>query len=474
MDIRDWIRVLQARWRFVVGGVVAAVLAAVAFSLLTSPIYQATTRLFVSTSTGSSAADLYQGSRFSQERVVSYSKLLEGSALAERALRKVDGGDQTAAGLAANVTAVATPGTVLIDVKVADSSPERAQRLANALSDEFVVMARELETAEGGGEPAARVVVEQRATAPGVQIAPMTGRNVLVALVIGLLLGIAMAVLRDRLDNTLKDHAEVEKIVGASMVGTIPLEKERPAAPAIDFRTSNSRGAEAYRELRTNLQFLGVDNPARVIVVTSPLPGEGKTVTAINLSLVLAESGSSVVLIEGDLRRPRVAKYLGMVGEVGLSTVLSGKIELADALQQSRFENLTVLCSGALPPNPSELLGSSAARSLIGELRSMYDYVIIDASPLLPVTDGVVLTSIADGALVLARFGQTTREQLDRAIGNLRKSGGRVLGSVLTLTPIKARGGYEYGYSYEQDAPGGALAAAPAERKPVGGVPVRS
>ncbi|WP_413766867.1 polysaccharide biosynthesis tyrosine autokinase [Rhodococcus pyridinivorans] len=461
MEVHDYLRILQARWKIVAVTTVVAVLAALGASLLTTPQYEAKTRLFVSTSSGASVQEIYQGNLFSQQRVTSYTELLEGTTLAQRTLDKLGLADVSAVDLAGKVTASSTPDTVLIDTAVTDESPERARDLANALSDEFVVMARELETPEGGGPPTARVVVEQYAATPSSPVTPKTTRNVALGLAVGVLLGIALAVLRDRLDNTIKDRNTVEDLAGTGVVGVIPLDKARQEEPAIVFADANSGDAEAYREMRTNLQFLEVDNPPRAIVVTSSLPSEGKTTTAVNLALVLAEAGHSVVLVEADLRRPRVTKYLGSLGDAGLSNVLAHTAALEDVLQPTRFDGMWVLAAGGLPPNPSELLGSAHAREVIEDLRSRFDYVIIDAPPLLPVTDAAILTNIADGALLIARYGKTTREQFARAIGNLRAVNAPVLGTILSMTPTKGRGSaYEYRYYYSSDKDGAAPAAA--------------
>ncbi|WMM71976.1 polysaccharide biosynthesis tyrosine autokinase [Rhodococcus pyridinivorans] len=461
MEVHDYLRILQARWKIVAVTTVVAVLAALGASLLTTPQYEAKTRLFVSTSSGASVQEIYQGNLFSQQRVTSYTELLEGTTLAQRTLEKLGLGEMSAVDLAGKVTASSTPDTVLIDTAVTDESPERARDLANALSDEFVVMARELETPEDGGPPTARVVVEQYAATPSAPVTPKTTRNVALGLAVGVLLGIALAVLRDRLDNTIKDRNAVEELAGTGVVGVIPLEKARQEEPAIVFADANSGDAEAYREMRTNLQFLEVDNPPRAIVITSSLPGEGKTTTAVNLALVLAEAGHSVVLVEADLRRPRVTKYLGTLGDAGLSNVLAHTASLEDVLQPTRFDGMWVLAAGGLPPNPSELLGSAHAREVVEDLRSRFDYVIIDAPPLLPVTDAAILTNIADGALLIARYGKTTREQFARAVGNLRAVNAPVLGTILALTPTKGRGtAYEYRYYYSSDKDGAAPAAA--------------
>ena len=194
------------------------------------------------------------------------------------------------------------------------------------------------------------------------------------------------------------------------------------------------------------MQFLAVDNPPRVIVVTSSMPNEGKTTTAINIALALAEAEHNVVLVDGDMRRPMLDKYLDLVGRVGFSTVLSGRAALSDALQKTRFPRLNVLTAGAVPPNPSELLGSLAAQKVLGEMRANFDYVIVDSSPLLAVTDAAILATNSDGALIMARFGQTKREQLAHAAGNLQGVSAPILGAVFTMTP--ARGSASYSYSY--------------------------
>ena len=450
MTIQDYVKLLRAQWVVICVTIAVAVLGAVGISLLTTPLYEASTRLFVSTTSGSSLSDVYQGNRFSQERVVSYAELLMGETLAQRTIDKLSL-DMSAEELQDNVKASAKLDTVLINVAVLDESPVRARDIADALSNEFVVMVRELETPEDGARPDARVVVEQRASIPENPVSPKTTRNLLIGLALGVLLGIGLAVLRDLLDNTVKDRKALEEITGAGIVGSIPLDKELRKKPAISFDNDNSAISEAFRKLRTNLQFLAVDNPPRVIVVTSSVPNEGKSTTAINIALALAEAEHNVVLVDGDMRRPMLHKYLDLVGPVGFSTVLAGRASLSEALQKTRFPGLTVLTSGAVPPNPSELLGSLAARKLLSELRAQFDYVIVDSTPLLAVTDAAILAAGADGVLIMARFGQTKREQLTHAVGNLEDVGAPLLGAVFTMMPTRGNASYSYNYTYYGD-----------------------
>lgn len=450
MNLHDFLKVLRTRWVTIAVVATLALLVAVVITLLTTPLYQAKTRLFVSTTSGSSLSETYQGNRFSQERVISYAELLTGETLAQRTIDKL-GLDMTAGQLQEKITATAIFDTVLINVDVLDPSPVRARDIANTLSDEFVSMVRELETPMDGSSPDSRVVVEQRASIPNEPVVPKTTLNIAIGLGVGVGLGIALAVLRDMIDRTVKERETLEEITGAGVVGSIPLDKERRSNAAISFETDDSLIAESFRKLRTNLQFLSVDSPPRVIVVTSSMPSEGKSTTAINVALALAEAEHSVVLVDGDMRRPSLHKYLELVGPVGFSTVLSGGISLEDALQKTRFPGLTVLTSGAIPPNPSELLGSQSARKLLNELRSKFDYVIVDTTPLLAVTDAAILAAGADGVLIMARYGHTKREQLAHAVGHLESVGAPLLGAVFTLTPTRGSSSYNYNYGYYGD-----------------------
>ncbi|WP_072803518.1 polysaccharide biosynthesis tyrosine autokinase [Rhodococcoides yunnanense] len=450
MEIQDYLQILRTRWMVIVVTVAVAILGALATSLLTTPTYQSCSRVFVSTSGGSTVSESYQGNLFSQQRVASYSELVTGDTLAARTIADL-GLDISPAALSAKVTAKSTPDTVLLDTCVVDTSPGLARDIANSLATQLTVLVRELETPEDGGSPAAGVRLVEEAQESATPISPKTTRNLALGAAVGLLLGIALAVLRDRLDNTIKTRKKLEAAAKTPLVGSIPFDKTIKDTSIVSFDATHSSSAESFRELRTNLQFLEVDHPPRVIVVTSAVPAEGKTTVAVNLALALAEAGHHVVLVEGDLRRPRVSKYLGLIGSVGLSTVLAAQADLSDVLQPTKFEGLEVLASGPLPPNPSELLGSAASRRIIDELRSRFDYVIIDGAPLLPVTDSALLTTHSDGALIVARFGHTSENEVTRAVGNLETIGAHVLGAVFTMMPVGRKGGDNYSYYYETD-----------------------
>ena len=223
--------------------------------------------------------------------------------------------------------------------------------------------------------------------------------------------------------------------------------------------TTNSRTAraEALRQLRTNLQFVDVDQPVKTLVITSAIPGEGKSSTACNLALLFAETGRRVLLIDADLRRPRIADYFGLEGAVGLTTILAGRATPEDVVQPWS-DGLWVLPSGFVPPNPSELIGSRHMADLLGGFREAFDMVILDCPPLLPVTDGAVAAARADGALLLARAGKTTSTQITAAVNALHKVDARLLGCVFNM--VRSDGGdayqyYNYRYSARDGSTGG-------------------
>jgi non-specific protein-tyrosine kinase len=208
--------------------------------------------------------------------------------------------------------------------------------------------------------------------------------------------------------------------------------------------TRNAR-AENFRQLRANLQFANIDNHPRVIAVTSSIPGEGKTMVSLNLASALAEAGFTVCLVDADLRRPSVAKVLGLPAPVGLTSVLIQQVELMEVLQHVG-SNLYVLASGPTPPNPSEVLASSYVRDVIRSLLTHVDYVIVDTAPLLPVADGSEVAALADGTLLVARHGVTTDANVQRSVESLQRVDAKIVGVVLNRLPVKRNS--EYGYSY--------------------------
>ena len=446
MELRDYIRILRRRWQLITASMLVAVAAAAGLSLLQTPQYAATAELFVST-TASDDAAAYQGGLFSQARVTSYADLITGEEIASRVVEDPEIGG-TAQDLSEQLTSTVVPETVLFNITATDPDPGRAQLIANAVAEEFTTYVDQLETPAGRRNPPVKASVTDPADLSTSPVSPQVLRNVGLAAVLGLLLGIGLAVLRETLDTSVKNVGEVEEILGASVLGTVRFDAGAQKRPLITSLDSHHQRVESFRVLRTNLQFVDVDSPSRVYVVSSSLPEEGKTTTAANLAIMLAQAGLRVCLVETDLRRPKISEYLRVEAAVGLTTVLIGRIDLADAVQHYGDDGLHILTSGATPPNPAELLQSRGMSDVVTRLRRHYDIVLLDAPPLLPVTDAALLGAQADGVLIVVRHGSTSRDQLREAGDRLSAVGARVIGAVLNRAPTRGGDAYGYGYGY--------------------------
>ncbi|MGI8535836.1 MAG: polysaccharide biosynthesis tyrosine autokinase [Mycobacteriales bacterium] len=464
MDIRDYARVLRKRWRLIVLCTLLALAASLGATLATTPLYQASAQLFVSTSTGmvGNVSGLNAGGQFAQQRVKSYADIVSSPPVTEAVVEEL-GLNITARQLAKSIEASAPLDTVLINVDVTDRDPRLAQLIANSVAERFTAVASELETPEGEQSSPVKVSVVRTADLPSGPVSPRPKLNLALGLLVGLAVGVGAAVLRDTLDTSVKGADEVQEHLGLPTLGLIGYDGESAKRPLIAHLDPHSSRSEAFRQLRTNLQFLDVDRPVRSIVITSSLPQEGKSTTACNLAITVGQAGIRVILVEGDLRRPQLADYLGIEGAVGLTDVLVGRSPLEDVLQPWGTGNLRVLASGPTPPNPSELLGSEQMSELLARLENEAELVLIDAPPLLPVTDAAILATQASGAIVVVRAGSTTREQAARAVGILRGVDAHVYGAVLNMVPTRGPDAYRYGYYGYGYAP-----AAPAAPKNAG------
>lgn len=440
-------QILRRRWRTLAVVTVAVLLVAGTLTLVATPQYTSSTQFFVSTADSANSSQLAQGSTFTQQRVKSYSQVLKAPRLLEPVIEEA-GVDDSVQALADKIATTIPPDTVLINVTVTDPSPAKARGVAKAIADVFPAVVAELERVSPTADSPVKVTVLREPDVSTVPVSPRPARNLALGLVLGLLLGFGAAVLKHLLDTKLRSKEDVEHLTDAVILGGIPFDDDAAKHPLIIQADPHAGRSEAFRSLRTNLQFIDATEHPRVMVVTSSVAGEGKSTTTANLALAIAESGASVCVVEGDLRRPRMLTYLGLAGSVGLTDVLIGRCELDDVLQPFGSHSMTVLGAGATPPNPSELLGSPAMRDALEELRQRFDFVLIDGAPVLPVTDSTVLTRITDGALLVAGSGIVTKDQFDRALETFATVNGTVLGIVLNRLPRERRGSY-YDYRYE-------------------------
>jgi succinoglycan biosynthesis transport protein ExoP len=431
MELRDYLRILRKRaWLIIIAALLCPT-AALISSLATTPVYQGSAKLLVvaKTDPGGGTASAYEGALLSQQLVKSFAQILESRATAEAALR-LDPQPFTPQQLQGKIHAEPVSETLLIGLNVEDTNPARAKRLTNSVARAFIDAVPNLQSGS-----ALRVSLVEPALKPTDPVRPRTKLNFALGLVLGLLLGIGLALLREFLDRSVKAPEELEAATGAPVVGTIPPFKagKHPIPVAEQPRTAV---AEAFRKLRTNFAFLGVDRQSLCCVVTSPSAADGKSTVAANLAIALAQAGQRVALIDADLRKPTLHKLFRLPQRIGTTTVLLDQASVDDAIQHLGPDLPAVLVSGQLPPNPSELLGSRRMEDLLAELRAMFEVVLVDCAPLLPVTDPMVVSRFADGILLIARAGTTTRDQAQAATIACAKAGAKVFGAVLNATPV--------------------------------------
>lgn len=354
----------------------------------------------------------------------------------------------TAQELATRVTATTDANTVLISIAADDPSPVQAAAIAQAVADSLVSAVDTLEKPRTGGASPVRLSVITPAAAPTYPSAPNTKVNLLLGLTAGLGLGAGLALARATLDTRVRGEEDVRKVTDAPLLGGISFDSFAIRKPLLTQSAPQSPRAESFRQLRTNLEFTNVEGRAASVLITSSLPGEGKSTTATNLAIALAQAGKSVCLVDADLRRPMVHEYLGLDRNVGLTTALIGSSDVKDLLQQWGENQLFVLASGQVPPNPSELLGSEDMGRLIADLETTFDSVVIDAPPLLPVTDAAVLSRHVGGVVLVVGSQGISAQDLQKSLGALSLVKARLLGLVLNRLPNKGPDANSYSYSY--------------------------
>lgn len=454
MDLHGYMRVFAKRWKLIAATVLVVVALSAAGTMLMTKQYSSNVQFFVSTSSSQDSAQLAQGSTFTQARVKSYTKLVTTPKVLKPIADDLDfpGGPKA---MAKQVTATVPADTVMLNVAITDPSAKRARVIAKHIANDFPKIVDQLETTKGDKNSPVKVTVVDQPTIPTTPVSPNPVRNVGLGLILGLLIGIGLAVMRDRFDTLVRTKDDVEDLTDTTVLGGVPFDSDAPTHPLVVQADPHHGRAEAFRSLRTNLQFVNATSRPRTFVVTSSLAGEGKTTTAANLALTLAESGASVCIVEGDLRRPRLLKYLGLEGAVGLTDVLIGRTDLSTVLQPFGEHTLAVLGAGAIPPNPSELLGSPAMKETLAQLRERFDYVLIDAPPLLPVTDAAVTSTVVDGVVLVVGSGIAHRDHVEISLESLEHVDANLVGIVMNRLPRRAHGRsyYDYRYEYRPDAP---------------------
>lgn len=450
MELGDYLRVLRRRWGLIALAALVCAGAAVGFSLQQTPVYEATVRLVVSGAVGGvTAEETGSQGQLAVQRATTYAQFAPTPPVVDRAVAAAGSSPQRGR---PEVSAEVEPNSPFLTVTVTDQDPQRAAAVANAYEATLPEVVTQLERRRAGTSRTGLTALAA-AEVPDRPSRPQPVRNGGIGLALGLLLGVGAAFLREALDRSFRQAQQLEDDTATSVLGVVPQERSSAQIPTLSHPTSNR--AEAYRTIRTNVQFAGPPHSLKTILITSATAGEGKTTVATNVAVAFAATGQSVVLVDGDLRRRRVGEVFELANDgPGLAGVVAGWAQLDEALRPATApEGLTLLPAGSTPDNPSELLGSPRMAELLEQLGERFDVVLVDSPPVLPVTDPLLLAVKATGVVVVVRLGVTNREQVRRTIGSLQKLGVPLLGLVANgaVPSHDPAYGYAGGYTEKRD-----------------------
>jgi capsular exopolysaccharide synthesis family protein len=500
-DLRTYLQVLWRRKLTIAVTILIFVAVAVAYSVVAKPMYKASAQVLVPEQQPTSALQPANNSQLpdalSLQRTLSDAQqFAKGNATKQAA--------ETTLGFPAGVSVSASTTSDILTFTASHGNRFTAAKIANAYAEAFISANRanqvaqytqqvsavqssiaKLQTAAAALPPTSQQYAAYQASITsltqsvqqlqaGAQLAAQTGpsvvnaaavpsspssprpiRNGLIALALGIVVGVALAFVRDRLDDKVTSIDDVRNATNnAAVVGLIPTVSgwRRSGSPHLAMvEDSSSPASEAYRTLRTAIQFLSIDEPKRVFGFTSSLAEEGKSTTVANLALSFARAGRRVIAVSADLRRPKLHGFFGIDNHLGFTSVLLGETTLRAALQRLEGEpNLRVLPSGPAPPNPAEILSLDRSRELVEALAASADVVLIDCPPVLPVSDALLISRLTDGFCVVTDASKAKQGNLRRTFELLHQVNAPVLGTIVNMVPATGAGRhYGYGYSYE-------------------------
>ena len=438
MNVLDVLRLGRRWWWILLLGPVLAGGVAYIISSSMTPIYRAQVTMVIQESQVSDPDTFFNDLRAAERQAQTFSRLVTLRPVLEETIQRL-GLSLGPESLDKKLSVAPIRDTQLITVSATDASPERAATIANTVGQVFIDQITE-------AEPGTRVRIAEQATAPADPVSPRVTLNTALAGILGLLVAAGLVALIGYLDDTVKSSEDVRRVTGRPALATIPLLQTTNGVEAAD--SQRSPATESFRSLRTNLQFASASRDMHSLVFTSSRPGDGKTTTVANLGAVLAQGGQQVILVDADLRKPRLHRlFKGISNRAGLSNVLisSTSVDLDKLLQSTEIPGVRVLTTGPLPPNPPDLLNSPGMRELVAELEQKADIVLIDSPPMV-VSDPLIVAGLVDGVVLVTLAGRARSSALTRVIEELEPTGTWLFGVVVNQVDLA---GEDYYYYYQ-------------------------
>ena len=457
ITLMDLLKIIRKHLPTMIIAFVIVVAAVSAYTFLAPPKYTATAQAMATynaSQDGESISQQSTGGTYISNQITSYPTL----AVTEKVLKPVInelGLDETVDGLAGQITVTNPTNTAFVNIAAVDGDPKQAADIANAVAESLkTVIENDLYT---GDTSPVKVSIVQKAQTPLTKSSPKTVLYLAVGVVLGLIVGVFAALIKDLLNTRVEEPSDVRGVVRASSLGSVPVDDSLESKRPVLVSQPNGAIAEEFRRIHTNIEFLQTDRTegvGQLLVITSAQPSEGKTTMAINTAVALAEDGAKVLLIDADLRHPSVAHHLGIEGAAGLAHVLSGQMGPKDVVQSYWKPNLHILPGGKRPANAGVLLGSETMKLMVEQALTQYDYVIIDTAPLTVSNDGAVFGRWAKGLLLVVSRNVCEKKSLQEASDTLATAQVPVLGFIFNRAdPKKVNSHSNYYYYYEDGAP---------------------
>jgi capsular exopolysaccharide synthesis family protein len=452
VTFREFLGVLGARWRIIALSLLAVVAAAAVQTMLTPAVYSSSSKIYLRATQPASASTDNKVATYAVQAsdLATYLDVLTSPSVTEPLRSRLG----LPASYPLSVSGEVSPTSNMMTITATGGDPQLVARVASEVGPVLAEVATKkfspLLAANGQSVEATTITP---AEVPGEPTSPNAKRNLALGGLLGLALGIGLALLRHTLDTKVRSANDIKALSSRPILGDLPMVKAVKGGLLSLESDPHGRHAESIRRLRTNILFVDVTTGGHSFVITSSVPGEGKTTTTINLALAMADAGSKVLLIDGDLRNPSVASTMGLDGSFGLTTLLLGQAEPEDVVQRWRETNLHVLPAGPVPPNPSELLGSEPMEVLFGKLSHDYDFILVDSPPVVPVIDAVLINKLTHGLIMVVGAERTKKRDLASAVQSLETVDAPVAGFALNMVTSGSSTTHRYGYyGYNRDA----------------------